>query len=389
MAEKTGLDNLLAPYGTSKNAGETALPSWLKDAKDFFDQNDDAGKRAFAMLYQAQLNAEATGQAEPMSREARDDLVNGRVGVWQFMNMAGAQSPFSVNMDSKMRAASDLFYDSYSERIGQEGGYDTFTQAVAAFNQDFPEFANAGISINAESTGINASYGAQTAAEQWRKEIARDPNMARVLIGPTAASSGDYTDEIAEYQKSNQVVPGGSTWRAGLSQDNLGNVLLVENGKREWSRFNMLLAEKADEAGIEYEDPKMASLRKQFRDTFMAENHGEWYSEYTSDSYQKNEIVGTLASARAALEGNPEAMETTPHLQSLAGYIQGRDEMKAMMDQAGFATTESQEFAASPLGYEWASYTSNLLQSDPEFERLYYEIGLDADNLQFVLPEVG
>jgi hypothetical protein len=390
MSDKLGLADLIAPYGTKKNAGESAMPNWLKDAHDFFSQDDAAGKRAFTELMQAQMNAEATGQVAPMKRDARDKLINGRVGVWQFMNMVGAQSPFSVNMDSKMRAASDLFYDTYASKIGDgPNDYKSFTQAVAVFNQDFPEFANADISITADDTGINASYGAQTAAEQWRTEIAKDPNMARVLIGPTAADGGDYSDAIANYQKTNQIVPGGSTWRGGLTKDNLTNVILVENGKREWSRFNMLLAEAADEAGLEYEDPKMASARKQMRDTYFQENYGEWYSEYTSDSYAKNEIIPTLANAKAAIAANPKAVASTPHLQSLGTYIEGRTQMKAAMDLAGYATSDSQEFLASPLGYEWSSYTSNLLKSDPEFERMYYELGLDADNLQYVIPEVG
>lgn len=390
MSEKLGLDKLLAPYGVGKSAGEDALPSWLKDAKDFFDQNDDAGKKAYRNLMLAQLNAEAMGQTPPLSRDERDKLVNGRVGVWQFMNMVGAQSPFSINMDSKMRAASDLFYDSYASKIGDgPGEYKSFTQAVAVFNQDFPEFANADLSITADSTGINASYGAQTAAEKWRTEINKDQNLARVLIGPTAADSGDYSDAIAEYQKSNQVAPGGSTWRGGITDKNLSNVILIERGKRDWSKFNMLLAEKADEAGIEYEDPRMAAIRKTMRDTWFAQNHKEWYVDFTSDSYNKNQIIGTLTGARDAIAAHPEALESTPHLQTLSRYIEGRAQMKSAMDAAGYATADSQEFAASQLGYEWASYTSNLLKSDPEFERLYYEIGLDNDNLQYVLPEGG
>lgn len=390
MAEKTGLDKIIAPYGPGGRVGEEGVPSWLQKAFDFFNQNDEPGKRAFAMLYQAQLNAEALGQTEPLTRDERDKLVDGRVGMWQFFNMTGAQSPFSVSMDSTMRAASDLFYDSYSSRIGDgEGEYPTYTAAVAAFNADFPEFANAGISIRADDSGINASYGAQSAAEKWRTAIGKDPALARVLIGPTSADSGDYNDAIAQYQKTDQVVPGGSTWRAGLTDKNISQVILVENGKREWSRFNMLLSDVAEEQGLEWEDPQLSSLRKRFRDDYMAVNHGEWYAEYTSDSYNKNEVVKTLAGAYDAILAHPEHLETTPHLATLKEYIEGREQVKLAMEQQGFATATSQEFEASELGYAWSTFVGGLLERDIEFQRLYYEGGFDRDDLQYVLPDVG
>lgn len=389
MAEKTGLDKLIAPYGVGGRGGEEAIPNWMKDASDFFNQNDEAGKRAFAMLYQAQLNAEATGQTEPLSRDERDALVNGRVGVWQFMNMVGAQSPFSVNMDSKMSAAKDLFYDSYVSRIDQPNGYTSFTQAVAAFNQDFPEFANAGVSITADDTGINASYGAQSAADRWRVAINKDPALARVLIGPTAADSGDYNDAIAEYQRDNRIVPGGSTWRASLTNKNISEVLLVENGKRMWAQFNMLLADKAEEFGVDMEDDLVTSARKAFREQVMRTEYGEWYAEYTSDSYNKNEVVKTLAGAKEAIASQPDAIASAPHLGSLQRYIEGREQMKTLMDQMGFATTDSQEFQASQLGYEWAAFVNGLQEQDVEFQRLYFELGMDRDNLQYGLPDVG
>jgi hypothetical protein len=389
MAQQTGLDKIIAPYGPGGRVGEEGVPSWAQKAADFFSQNDDAGKRAFAMLYQAQLNAEATGQAEPLSRDERDRLVNGRVGMWQFFNMVGAQSPFSVSMDSRMQAAADLFYDSYQSRIGTADGYGTFTEAVAAFNQDFPEFANAGISINADSTGIRASYGAQSAAEQWRTEIGKDPALARVLIGPTAADSGDYNEAIREYQRTNEIVRGGTTWRGGLTDQNLSNLLLVENGKREWSKFNMLLSSMAEEHGIEWEDERLAQVRKIFRDQYMAQNYGEWYAEYTSASYNKNEIVKTLAGVQQAIEAHPDRLESTPHLESMRRYIEGRETMKALMEQSGFATTESQEFQTSALGYQWTTFVNGLMQEDVEFQQIYYELGMDRDNLQYVLPEVG
>jgi hypothetical protein len=390
MAERTGLDKIIAPYGPGGRVGEEGVPSWLQKAFDFFNQNDEPGKRAFAMLYQAQLNAEALGQTEPLSRDARDKLVDGRVGMWQFFNMTGAQSPFSVSMDSTMRAASDLFYDSYSSRIGDgEGEYPTYTAAVAAFNADFPEFANAGISVRADDSGINASYGAQNAAEKWRTAIGKDPALARVLIGPTTADSGDYNDAIAQYQRTDQVIPGGSSWRAGLTDKNISEVILVENGKREWSRFNMLLSEVAEERGLEWEDPQLSSLRKRFRDDYMATNHGEWYAEYTSDSYNKNEVVKTLAGAYEAILSSPEHLETTPHLATLKEYIEGREQVKLAMEQQGFATATSQEFEASELGYAWSTFVGGLLERDIEFQRLYYEGGFDRDDLQYVLPDVG
>src|SRR5690606_37916225 len=199
------LSEIVAPYGVGGRFGAEGTPSWVQDAVDFFHKNDAAGKRAFAMLYQAQLNAEALGQTDPLTRDERDRLVNERVGMWQFFNMVGAQSPFSVNMDSTMNAALDLFYDLYASRIGDVAvGYPNFTALVARSYHDRPEFANAGISIRADDAGINASYGAQSAAEKWRTEIGKDPALARVLVGPTAADTGDYNDAIAEYQRTNQ-----------------------------------------------------------------------------------------------------------------------------------------------------------------------------------------
>jgi hypothetical protein len=389
LAQTIGLDKIIAPYGPGGRAGEEAIPSWVTKARDFFKDNDEAGMQAFRQLYLAQLNAEALGQTDPLSTEERDRLVNNRVGMWQFFNMVGAQSPFSVSMDSRMQAAANLFFDSYASRIGEDGGYDSYTQAVAQFNQDFPEYANAGISIRADDTGINASYGAQTAAEQWRYEIGKDPALARVLIGPTAADSGDYNEAIAEYQKSNEIIPGGATWRAGLTQEDISNVILVENGKREWSRFNMLLSAMAEEHGIEWEDERLAQVRKVFRDQYMAQNHGEWYAEYTSESYNKNEIVKTLAGTYQAIQAHPDLVEQTPHLATMQRYIEGRIAMKGLMEQSGFATTESQEFQISELGYQWETFVNGLMQEDVEFQQIYYELGMDRDNLQYVLPEVG
>jgi hypothetical protein len=121
----------------------------------------------------------------------------------------------------------------------------------------------------------------------------------------------------------------------------------------------------------------------------MAQNHGEWYAEYTSESYNKNEIVKTLAGTYQAIQAHPDLVEQTPHLATMQRYIEGRIAMKGLMEQSGFATTESQEFQISELGYQWETFVNGLMQEDVEFQQIYYELGMDRDNLQYVLPEVG
>lgn len=357
----------LLPLGPEPDSSDLALPTWVKNAWTTIrqDHGDSRFAHAYAQIYAAKVGEIDRGEAEHMSqRELREYADNAARNWWivRFMsNYMGATLMPQSRVD---------FYIKEYRRYRREYGPDADTK----FLQDYPDYAEARISLSVNETGITATDETMPTARQYAADIDANPKFGWMYVGAANMVPG-FSEGVYAYQQS-------QGWRTTKDPVEAHRDTRVSEG---WSYYMQLAdaiqqqLETRSAAGGSASlnaraNQDLASARQRAVAALKADNP-EW-----ADAFERGGSTTALneffRAAATAVEDNPELAERGDFV-TLSQYLQLRALIRQRLDERGLATVESP--GAEDIEEVWAAATTALVASDLGFEQMWMRAGLDRD----------
>lgn len=248
-----------------------------------------------------------------------------------------------------------------------------------------------------KSSGIPPTNKAVELSMKYRKELAKTPELAALLIGPEG--NGPFSPEAYAYQLNNPLVPGGAEMqRTRLTADEA----LKENQRRlGWAKYTArmnTLGAQLRSAGFETFTDKGAeefAARKKAYTSLYAEPlypdgtpnpfyNEEWSKDFFTQDRRKYDrmIPGLTAIANSPMANEPGRSD----LKMLQQYLGGRKALIASLNErkaADLPATLAAQ-ANADLKEQWVRFVDRLIESDTKFGDLYHrylsrDMGVDEE----------
>lgn len=247
-----------------------------------------------------------------------------------------------------------------------------------------------------KSVGVQPTMKAVELSKKYAKEIARNPDLAALIIGPEG--NGPFSPEAYQYELNNPLTPGGAEMmRTKMSADDA----MKENQRRlGWAKYtakmNTVTASLykagfksfADDGAQDFADQKKAwtSLYAEPLYPDGSPNpyyNAEWSKDFFTTDQRKYErlIPGLTALANSDLAKMPMRSD----LRMLQQYLGGR---KALVGQLNDLKNAGEDHtlaaqANEGLRNQWISFVDGLVEADTRFGDLYHrylsrDMGVDA-----------
>lgn len=248
-----------------------------------------------------------------------------------------------------------------------------------------------------KSQGVAPTIKALDLAKKWGPLIAKNPEMAALIIGPDG--DGPFSREAYAYELNHPLVPGGGEMmRSKITADQA----MKENQRRlGWAKFtkkmNSLTAGLHKAGFSSFEDPgaeefladkkawtKVYSEPLYPDGTVNPDYNEEWSKDYLSFDPRKYErmipALTNLARSDLAKQANRS------DLRVLGEYLGGRQALVEQLSQlkaAGEPSTLAAKKNAA-LRYQWVTFVDSLIESDTRFGDLHSrylsrDLGVDAE----------
>lgn len=247
------------------------------------------------------------------------------------------------------------------------------------------------------SSGVPPTMKAVELTKKYRKELAKNPELAPLIIGPEG--NGPFSPEAYRYELNNPLTPGGSEMmRTKMSADDA----LKENQRRlGWAKYT----KKMNELGSKLRKAGFKSFADEGAEDFASDKkawtslyaeplypdgstnpyyNAEWSKDFFTQDLRKYDrmIPGLSAVAHSDLAKQPGRSD----LRMLQQYLGGR---KALLGELNALKAEGapHTLAASAnedLRNQWISFVDGLVEADTKFGDLYHrylsrDMGVDAE----------
>lgn len=247
------------------------------------------------------------------------------------------------------------------------------------------------------SSGVPPTMKAVDLLKKYGKEIAKNPELASLIIGPEG--NGPFSREAYQYELNNPLIPGGAEMiRTKMSADQA----MKENQRRlGWAKYTA----KMNELGSQLRGAGFASYADDGADDFADEKkawtslyaeplypdgtvnpyyNAEWSKDFFTQDNRKYErmIPALTALSRSDMAKLPQRSD----LRMLQQYLGGRLALSQQLlelkqaDQPHTLVAQSNE----GLRKQWISFVDGLIEADTRFGDLYHrylsrDMGVDAE----------
>lgn len=366
------------PVGRAIN---TALPAQIKNFVTSLDTSDNRYQQIKMQILNREIynfEQEHHGRA-PNSREMGDlntKIADRTRSYWMFQAAASFVQPFATLRKDPFQ----FYYDQYNN-LRRQNPKTADDEFLKRYGESHFIFA----SEITKSQGIPPTMAAVDLSKKYGKLIARDPELAALIIGPNGA--GPFSPEAYQYQLNTPLVPGSAEMqRSKLTADQA----VAENRRRlGWAKYtknmNRLTAElhKAgfssfqDEGAEDFQDQKKAWTALYAEPLYPDGTPNPYYNEewskdfYTQDQRKYERMIPDLTEvANSELAKQPARSD----LRKLQEYLGGRKALIAELNdrkEGGFASTLAAQ-ENEDLRYQWASFVDGLIEESPRFGDLYH-----------------
>lgn len=378
------------PLGRAFNQ---ATPAHIRNFLTTFDTSDERFQRIKMQILQREIYEFSQRHDGRQPSEAEIGAMQQRVTdktrqYWMFT----AVSSFIQPMATQRRDEYQFFRDQYNA-LRRQNPLTADDEYLNRYGESHFIFAQEA----SRSYGIPPTNKAVALTQKYRKEIAQNPELAALIVGPEG--NGPFSREAYAYQLNTPLVPGGvEMMRTKLSADEM----LKENQRRlGWakytSRMNDLNArlrtagfESFSDEGAEDFAAEKEAWTSLYAEPLMPDGsvnkyyNAEWSKDFFTQDRRKYErlIPGLTALSRSPLAALPERSD----LRVLQQYLGGRQALVQQLNElakAGEPHTLKAE-ANSDLRRQWIVFVDQLIESDTRFGDLYHrylsrDLGTNAE----------
>lgn len=351
--------NFITAYDTSDQRYQQIKLQILQREIFDFTQNHD-GRRP--------SQAEIGAMQEKAASKTKD--------YWKFAAVTSFIQPFATQRKDPFQ-----FYRDQYNALRRQNPLTADDEFLNRYAESYFVFAQE----SSQSNGIPPTSKAIELTQKYRKELAQNPELASLIIGPEG--NGPFSPEAYNYQLNNPLIPGGAEMqRMKLTADQA----LKENQRRlGWAKYtakmNTLTSDLtkagfrsfADAGAEDFAAKKKAYTSLYAEPLFPDGSVNPYYNEewskdfFTQDRRKYDRLIPGLTSiANSALADVPGRSD----LKMLQQYLGGR---KALMQElnarkaAGLPSTMKAQ-ANTDLRNQWIGFVDSLIEADTKFGDLYH-----------------
>jgi hypothetical protein len=377
------------PFGRALNM---ATPAQFKNFITSFDTSDQRYQQIRLQIMNRTIYDFTQKHDRPPTKAELGQMQKGIAdrtrNYWLFSTAAAFTQPFATQRKDPYQ----FYYDQYNA-LRRNNPMTADDEFLNRFGESLFIFA----SETTKSQGIPPTTAALNLAKEYGKEIAANPELAALIIGPEG--KGPFSPEAYRYELNNPLVPGGSEMMRGkLTADQA----LEENQRRlGWAKYtkrmNSLTADLhkagfqsfSDEGAEDFQDQRQAWTKLYAEPLYPDGTENPYYNEawskdfYTQDARKYERMIPALTTiANSRLADRPERSD----LRMLQQYLGGRKALLGELNelqQAGLPHTLNAG-ANNDLRYRWAQFVDGLIEESPKFGDLYHrylsrDMGVNAE----------
>lgn len=383
LAENWFIKKFVLPFGPTSNDLKALIPANARGTY-YWITGDEAAYRGIAQsVMQTEYTKYALGMRDkpPTMAEIQETAqdIAGLQWSTQFFGMSTQfKSPYQPYIDYYrllQQQSADDAKDPTKER---------WSPAARFYDEMGDEFRMMTASVSRNLAGLPASIEADATAKKYQDLIAQHPDLASLVVG--AEGAGAFSSAVYQAQLEQLVQPGSSqTMREVLP---LQDSMMDAEKRYVWAKYGKLMdAIDADmiQRGLHSLGQKGAADLKDLQSKFI-EEHKYWtnpqgvqdVNPWFTDFATVDRAAMTKRLTGMAQLATDERLSGRDDMRGLFEYLQARMQVRAEMQQQGFATLDSQKAAA--LKTQWDSYVTGLRENNLSFADLHHR-WLSSDDL--------
>ncbi|OEJ24286.1 hypothetical protein AS594_07085 [Streptomyces agglomeratus] len=380
--------------GLGRTTYEMSAPQTIKNFLTAFDTSDERYQRVKLQIMQKAAYEHANrGKPMPSAKE----IANMTRRYWTWSAVTAFVQPFATAKPDEYQ----LFRDQYNN-LRRKDPLKADEEFLARYDESFFTFAQA---TTDNPGGVPATKRAVELSKKYAAEIAANPELAALLIGPEGR--GPFSPEAYAYQLSTPLVPGGAEMqRTKISAEEA----MEENQRRlGWAKYSQMMntiTAEMHQAGYQSFADKGAEQFKEMRGSVArlygdpllpdgSENpyyNAEWSEDfYTFDVRKYDRLIpGLTAVAHSDIAKQPNRSD----LRSLQTYLAGRQALNgALADRAKAGLPKMLGAKGNlDLAQLWTRFVDDLVEKDTRFGELHNrylsrDMGLDLSGLEDLMNE--
>lgn len=366
------------PFGRAVNM---AAPAQIRNFITSLDTSDNRYQMIKMQILNKEIyNFEQEHQGQAPTQQqigALEKKVADRTrSYWEFQAFASFLQPFATQRKDPFQ----FYYDQYNN-LRRQNPKTADDQFLKRYGESHFIFA----SEITKSQGIPPTMKAAELMDKYGKVIAKDPELAALVIGPNG--DGPFSPEAYQYELNHPLVPGSPEMaRSKLTADQA----IQENRRRlGWAKYTRKMNEltanlhKAgfasfdDEGADDFKADKKAWTSLYAEPLYPDGTPNPYYNEawskdfFTQDARKYERMIPALTSiANSSLANDPKRSD----LRKLQEYLGGRQALIADLNERKAAgepyTLDAQD--NDDLRYQWATFVDGLIEESPRFGDLYH-----------------
>ncbi len=388
----------ILPFGPSggnvieRVAGAT-LPNTLRNFLTAYDTSDNRYQSIKLQIMQREIFdwTQAHGGRRPSEAQIgkmQQSVSDKARKYWLFAGVSAFVQPMAT-----LRKDPYQFYRDQYNALRRNNPLTADDEFLERYGESYFVFAQE----TSRSQGVAPTMQAVGLAQKYSKEIAQNPELAALIIGPEG--NGPYSPEAYTYELNHPLTPGG----AEMMRSKMGaDEALKENQRRlGWAKYtkkmNELNANMRSAGFTSFEDDGAESFKddKKAWTSLYAEPlypdgtpnpyyNAEWSKDFFTQDQRKYErlIPGLLKIARSNLADQPGRSD----LRMLQQYLGGRQALVSQLSDLksnGLPHTLAAGVNAD-LRKQWIMFVDGLVESDTRFGDLYHrylsrDMGVDVE----------
>lgn len=379
--------------GVIERTAGAVLPNTLRNFLTAYDTSDNRYQSIKLQIMQREIFdwTQAHGGVRPSQSEVgkmQQRVADKARRYWLFSAVSAFVQPMAT-----IRKDPYQFYRDQYNALRRNNPLTADDEFLERYGESYFVFAQE----TSKSQGIAPTMKAVGLAQKYSTEIAQNPELAALVIGPEG--NGPYSPEAYTYELNHPLTPGGAEMmRSKMSADEA----LKENQRRlGWAKYT----KKMNELNANLRNAGFASFEDDGAEDFKADKkawtslyaeplypdgtvnpyyNAEWSKDFFTQDQRKYErlIPGLTQIARSDLADQPGRSD----LRTLQQYLGGRQALAEQLNglkEEGLPHTLAAQ-ANIDLRKQWIIFVDGLIETDTRFGDLYHrylsrDMGVDAE----------
>lgn len=375
FAENKFIKTFVLPFGGQADWKAMVVPGWSRTLSQFLTgQEGDAAQSQAVAIMQTELVRKAQGLRDtyPTYAEAREKS-NQLRGI-RFLYQFGGLTP---QFNSPFAPLVDQYHQLKAGEQARQAKDPNYTADIDFYEQHGQELYYLTMAVTRNQKGVPSTVGGQRAYGKWQKLIDANPDIGGWIIGKDGA--GAFSTTVYQNQLNQALGPGSTEkMRKRLGTKESTEDAAISLGWIKWNKVSDAIDNDLRSRGLSNINQRGAEDLKAARNRYLQANMwwdqapegggrqiNPWYQDYsTRDASKMTNRLNQFANAIK----DPNLAQRD-EAQGVAKYLQGRQRMKQIMADQGFATLNSKK--AAGLNDRWQEFVQGLKLDNLSFATTY------------------